>query len=293
MASLGGAHWRPAQADDTNKPMLKRWITAAALRFLPLFQGETRGIFLSADRTGRTTGARIKWRSADPEVIEGSIATFAIDSQKFRFFVADAMDVVQSWFVRGRFYEEEELALVRRHFAGGLFVDVGANVGNHAIFAARVLRAPKVVAFEPNGTAAELCEINLALNGCSEIVELRRVGLSDAPGDVRLQKVKHNLGGSRIGATGTDTIRVERGDDLLAAAAVSFIKIDVEGHELSALRGLRATIDRCRPQLFVEVENGNVDAFRAMIDECGYRVVEEFRRYDSCTNFLALPAETN
>jgi Met-10+ like-protein len=54
---------------------------------------------------------------------------------------------------KGVFYEREELEIIATHFKGGTFVDIGANVGNHSIFAAKFLGASKVIAFEPNPTA--------------------------------------------------------------------------------------------------------------------------------------------
>ncbi len=42
--------------------------------------------------------------------------------------------------------------------------------------------------------------------------------------------------------------------DQLALDEVSFMKIDVEGHEIPVLRGAMETIKRCRPRLFIEVE---------------------------------------
>ncbi len=56
---------------------------------------------------------------------------------------------------------------------GGLFVDVGANIGNHALFAAGVCGA-RVIAFEPSPCLADHCAATLAANGLS--IDLRRQG---------------------------------------------------------------------------------------------------------------------
>ena len=52
---------------------------------------------------------------------------------------------------------------------------------------------------------------------------------------------------------GCATVPLIRVDDL-AVTGVTFIKIDVEGHELPVLRGAERTIRRDRPRLVVEVE---------------------------------------
>ena len=57
------------------------------------------------------------------------------------FLVRDLRDYVQSQFLTGHFYAEDELRLIQQHYQGGTFLDVGANVGNHALFAAKILKA--------------------------------------------------------------------------------------------------------------------------------------------------------
>src|SRR5262249_4139224 len=39
---------------------------------------------------------------------------------------------------------------------------------------------------------------------------------------------------------------------------VWFMKVDVEGHELDVLKGAQATLERCRPNLLVEIEQRHV-----------------------------------
>ena len=53
------------------------------------------------------------------------------------------------------------------------------------------------------------------------------------------------------------------GDSVLLQRAVDFIiELDVEGMELQALAGLERTIARWRPRMFIEVDDGNVSAFK-------------------------------
>jgi FkbM family methyltransferase len=268
------------------KDLLRRIVT----RMLPVLQGREKGVFLISERDGRTAGLRIRWRTGEPELLEGAITTFEAWSQQFRFFIVDDADTIQSCHRRGRFYEEQELEIIARHFSGGVFADVGANVGNHAVFAAKILNAARVIAFEPHPLAAQICEINLALNHCSDAVDLRRVGLSDRVTQARLVREKHNLGGTRLTLGEGGPARLVTGDEVLLNQPVSFIKIDTEGHELHALQGLAQTIHVHRPALFVEVENTNIEAFEAFCAERKYRVAESFRRYQACLNFLALPS---
>ena len=73
----------------------------------------------------------------------------------------------------------------------------------------------------------------------------------------------------------TETRRVRTTTlDTLAERDIGFVKIDVEGHELSVLRGARKLIERQRPFFLVEAEDrhkpGAVAAVRAFFDELGY-----------------------
>ncbi len=85
---------------------------------------------------------------------------------------------------------------------------------------------------------------------------------------------------------------LRRGDDLLADITPDFIKIDVEGMEMSVLSGLSGTVARCRPTFFVEVDNVNRDAFLQWVETNSYAVRARFRRYRANENFLIVPRRT-
>jgi len=86
------------------------------------------------------------------------------------------------------------------------------------------------------------------------------------------------------------TIKLARGDRLLANEPVGFLKIDVEGMELGVLSGLEQTIRRNRPRMFVEVENKNIPSFLAWAEARDYKVAKTFRRYRTNENFLLVSA---
>jgi hypothetical protein len=84
-------------------------------------------------------------------LLSGSVATFSDFNHRFLFFIESETDLIQEHHKCGRLYEREELEIIQKHSNGaGAFLDIGANVGNHAIFFAKVLQAPKVFVFEAN-----------------------------------------------------------------------------------------------------------------------------------------------
>ncbi len=186
----------------------------------------------------------------------------------------------------GAFYEAGMLEDLRRRLRpGGLFVDVGANIGNHALFAAAVCGA-RVLAFEPAPALADHCAATLAANGVSAMLDLRRQGVGAAAGQARLLPGPgHNAGRTRLEA-GPGEVAVVRLDDVLAEAP-DVIKIDVEGMEPAVLEGACGVLARHRPALYVEtLDAAAFAAVEAVLRPLGYRAEARFNR-DPTWLFLA------
>jgi FkbM family methyltransferase len=228
------------------------------------------------------------------EKLAGVIVRCEVQNQQIVFFVNDETDIIQKHHFAGQFYEKEELTIIARHFrSGGTFMDVGANVGNHSIYAARILNAGLIIPVEPNSLAIQILRINLTLNGLVGMADLRLVGvgLSDRPERGDLSTQPRNLGGTRVTQTGPQgSIQLGVGDDLVEGRHVDFIKIDVEGMEIQVLMGLENTIRRCHPNLFVEVDSQNHYRMEKWLSVHEYSVVDTFSRYSWNRNMLLVPA---
>ncbi len=215
-----------------------------------------------------------------------------IHGRDFRFAVDMVNDPVQRNHRRGQFYEAAELNEIKRIFPlGGVFVDIGANVGNHSLFVAGFLSPSRVIPFEPNPAAYKLLLANVALNGFSSVFDLSNigVGVSDAPGGgYAMEQRARNLGGAKM-LPGEGDLQVVAGDEVLPKVQPSMIKIDVEGMELKVLNGLKQTLERCRPVLLVEVDNDNEDAFLQWMGDAGYTTVKKMQRYRLNKNYLVRP----
>ncbi|MDR2365987.1 MAG: FkbM family methyltransferase [Zoogloeaceae bacterium] len=136
-------------------------------------------------------------------------------------------------------------------------LDVGANIGNHALVIADYSR--RVLAFEPIGFVFDALKANIGQNRAAH-VEAINAGLSDRDGEAEIFISNDgNLGASSLETAAGNgerlKIRTRIGDQCLAqfqAGRVDFIKMDVEGHEVEALRGLANTIAQCQPLLLIE-----------------------------------------
>lgn len=158
------------------------------------------GVTLHPNRNAanRITGLRAQWHRDDSDVCRGVVVEKDIDGHFIRFFISDESDVIQQMHAAGHWYEAEELKLIERHYQGGTFVDVGANVGNHSLFAAIVLGAP-VIAFEPNPPAFRNCLYNFLLNELSDRAIVHNIGLSDRSSNASAGVSPYrNLGSTKI-----------------------------------------------------------------------------------------------
>ncbi|WP_054008237.1 FkbM family methyltransferase [Cypionkella psychrotolerans] len=210
------------------------------------------------------------------------------------FTVADRKDRIQARHVKGRFYEPEELKLIAQYFPrGGVFCDAGANIGNHSIYALKLLGASVSIPFEPNPAAYELFLSNMILNGVLDRVNLSTLGYglsdrSDAP-SMSLEAREKNLGATRLVASDEGQISMASGDALLDGARIDFLKVDVEGMELEVLRGFEQSIAASRPPIFLEVDHKNSDALMAWAAGQGYGVLVEGRSFKMNRNVLLGP----
>jgi FkbM family methyltransferase len=114
---------------------------------------------------------------------------------------------------------------------GGLFLDVGANVGTYTIWAAE--QGAEVIALEPAADTFGLLEENIALNGYQ--VTAVRAAAGDHCGSARFSAGLDAA--NRLAADGpavTDLVTV---DSLIGDRQVTGMKVDVEGFEIDVLRG--------------------------------------------------------
>jgi FkbM family methyltransferase len=143
-------------------------------------------------------------------------------------------------------------------------LDVGANIGAHALWLARrVGPAGSVVAFEPQRTVFQTLCANMALNGMTN-VDAHWAAAGAQPGRVTVPRLDPSAP-ANFGATSLlwghpgDQVR-QMTIDQLELGACRLIKVDVEGMELDALKGATATISRLHPILYVENDGRETSA---------------------------------
>jgi FkbM family methyltransferase len=140
-------------------------------------------------------------------------------------------------------------------------IDIGANIGYYVLLEARLVGPQgKVIAVEPVPQNADLLLHNLNVNGYSNI-SFQQIAISDRNGTLPLHLSEksnwHSLHPVPWAASDLSvSVQVCTLDTLLADQALSsvdFVRMDLEGHELAVLNGMRETIERYSPQILVEI----------------------------------------
>jgi FkbM family methyltransferase len=136
-------------------------------------------------------------------------------------------------------YNIEELTFLRSHLrAGGVFVDVGANVGTYALALARdVGERGKVIAIEPHPVTHARLAFNSVASGYEQVRLVQAAAGAD-DGELLIETDGDNLGASHIvsgDASGkairVPSLRLLRILEEAGAGSVDALKIDVEGYE--------------------------------------------------------------
>jgi len=135
------------------------------------------------------------------------------------------------------------------------FIEVGASIGEFAILAAGLPGITRVVAFEPQQACCEAIRRSAELNGFAH-VEAHQAAVSERPGRAAFAAPAHAPTTGRLAAAGEPgAIAVETVtlDGVFAeSGGPAILLIDVEGAELSVVRGGREWIRRARPLIVFE-----------------------------------------
>lgn len=160
------------------------------------------------------------------------------------------------------------------------FVDVGANIGTYSLALSKKFKT--VLAFEPHPIVNRVLSLNKIINGFDNL-NIQAYGLSNTDTEAKLYEPTKNVGGSSLEHQGSDLSHIvtikhaSTAINQLKSSKVSFIKIDVEGHELMVMQGLKELLIEDRP--IVAFEANDLDRNQQLL---------EFMQNTGYDNFLAL-----
>src|SRR5712672_3978629 len=196
-----------------------------------------------AQRSGLKRGAFRPWMSRLVNLLRAGPVDVQYQGASFRFYHQGSATERGALFNPD--YNLEELDFLRAHTpAGGVFVDVGANVGTYAMVLARHVGATgKVIAIEPHPVTHARLAFNRTASGFTQAV-LVAAAAGDADGELMIETDGDNLGASRVvtgqpsaNAVKVPSLRLQRILDEAGVGKVDALKIDVEGFEDRVLTG--------------------------------------------------------
>lgn len=170
-------------------------------------------------------------------------------------------------FFRGS-YSGEQLDIVKKVLpVDGVFMDIGANHGEFTVFAAQVATKGRVLSFEPIKKHLERLNRNIKINNFDN-VEVFPVALADKEGEFPVYDASktfldgthheglHTLHSTSVRHETCGLVEVKVLDDVLAKIELprlDLMKIDIEGSELSALKGGVQTLEKYTPTILIEI----------------------------------------
>jgi FkbM family methyltransferase len=173
------------------------------------------------------------------------------------------------YFLGPRFFDPEVRALLPHLIRSGhSALDVGANIGIHAIVMAKASISGQVYAVEPVPANVERLRANIHLNGLNNITVIEAAA-SDHSGSITVHLPA--LGGAIqpyasavpnrefLSTSRRIEVRASSVDELVAhyrIQALDLLKIDVEGFEPAVLRGAWSVLQNQHPVLIVEHHEG-------------------------------------
>jgi FkbM family methyltransferase len=203
--------------------------------------------------------------------------------------------------VDGR-YEDGELKLIEKLFKERLnkkaILDVGANIGNHTVAFSKISK--KVFAFEPNIYVFELLKINTKK---LKNVKIFNYGVSDHNQSLVARIPKLNWGGGSLALDKKNSMpnkfievsfKLKSLDSIkiFSEVNIGMVKIDVEGHELLAFKGMKSLLMKNKPVILFEQNRG---IFNKTTDEIkflksiGYKYLYELKNTDDWITPSHLP----
>lgn len=175
---------------------------------------------------------------------------------------------------------------------GRVVYEIGAFQGLLTLFFSG--RAREIIAYEPNPSSYRRVLENLRLNNRAN-VRVRRLAVGERKGSLTLLCDALMPGGTSGDPALAEQIRdssptaraievpvVSVDDDIVASELPppDFVKIDIEGMELPALRGMRRTLARHQPALYLEMHGAtlehkdrNATAIVEFLSELGYNSI--------------------
>ena len=162
------------------------------------------------------------------------------------------------------YFEKHVADFIKKNLPkGGVFVDVGANIGNNSLIASKI--ASRVIAIEPNPIILERLKQNINLNSLKNIV-VYDYAISNFIGEAEFFIPDENYSNQGVASLSLREniplkkikVKVITLDELLKnERRIDLIKIDVEGYSKEVIQGAKEIIKKFKPVIIYEENNSD------------------------------------
>ena len=202
------------------------------------------------------------------------------------FFYLDFLDPVDREIILNKEYEQDAINFLevemRKNFFSN-FLDIGANSGYYSFYFAKKFTDLKIHAFEPNVDAYDKF-LKTILKNSFKNIQISNFGLSNINEKVKMITwFKHGIAktNSTILDKSHDTINskifetnLKIGDELIKLSNKRILlKIDVEGHELSVLDGLKLLLNNNKCMILVEIGDEKFEEVNKYLSEKRFKII--------------------
>lgn len=206
-----------------------------------------------------------------------SNTSFLYNGKTIKIFGYEEEYIFRSIKKRKIWYEKnllEEISKITKN-KKGIFVDAGANLGNHSIFFAKECNSTKVISFEPDEKIFNLLQKNIVQNKLKEKIEPIKIGLYSKK--CFLKKIidrSDNLGATEFVESNlkTDASAITL-DSLSIVEPISCYKLDIQNLEMHAIIGSKETILRWKPIIVAEaMKNHQFVEINSFLEKMNYKI---------------------
>lgn len=179
------------------------------------------------------------------------------------------------------FYEYEILNIWNKYISESKIIfDIGANLGNHSLYWAIKIKPKIIYSFEPYLPTFERLKNNVKNNDINNVMIINK-GVGENNGFASVKSFDEtNFGSTTLqyendpSADGIEIVDIDNFVKENNIESVDFIKVDVEGFEVSVILGMINVLNTVKPDLWIEV---GVNTFQEIFDillPLGYILVD-------------------
>ena len=147
-----------------------------------------------------------------------------------------------------------------------VFIDAGANIGAYSLVASKIVGDQgKVIAFEPVKNTFDHIQENISLNNLKNI-DLNKTALGEKKERITIYSGDDsNTGNSSIikneaSHSASEEIQCINFDEEFSdLERIDFLKIDIEGAEYYALKGMIKSLEKFKPTILIEISDEIID----------------------------------